>query len=766
MSYPASGEPPVMGVLPAVTDHPDGIFIEFDGCFAYLNAAAIGLFGAGSAAELLGREVLEFVPASCRPMAAERMRRLREHPEQMPLLEEQYLRLDGSAFEVAGFAVPVRHNRSTGAIVFFHDIALTKEIPEAERRTRALLHAVVEGTTDAIYVKDRKCRFLLVNRAACRLAGKSPAEILGRNDAAIFSPETAHTGMEHDRDLMAGRTTETREEALVLASGERITVLTTEGPVLDDRGEVIGLFGISRNITERGRAEEERARLREQLQHSQKMETIGRLAGGVAHDFNNLLTVINGYSELLLRQLTSGDPMFDSVSEIRKAGERAAALSRQLLVLSRRQIVPSKVLNLNDVVVDVSRMLVRVIGEDIRLETHLSPLTGRVRADAGQLQQVLINLAVNARDAMPSGGSLLIRTENVELGEAYAQQHPEVNAGAYAMMEVSDSGIGMDDDIKAHLFEPFFTTKRPGEGTGLGLATVYSIVKQCGGSIWTYSEPGEGTTFKIYLPRVEDEVTPEQSKSRAPGQLRGTETILVVEDQEDVRKMARVALANFGYHVLDAATPGEALLVAERHPGPIHLALSDVIMPGMQGRELADRLKALRPRLEIIFMSGYSEPFMMQRGILEPDAICLSKPFSPEALAVTVRDALGAPRAATILVVDDMAGIRGLVRKVLAGAGYNVMEAVDGKDALRQIRSTDVDLVLTDLVMPEMEGLEMIRNIRTEWPALKIIAMSGAFDGQFLQTAGLLGAHATLAKPIRPDALLNAVRRVLAQAGL
>ena len=528
---------------------------------------------------------------------------------------------------------------------------------------------------------------------------------------------------------------------------------------------MIGLFGIARDITDRKRAEEERAKLREQLLHSQKLETIGRLAGGVSHDFNNLLTVINGYSELLLSQLTSGDPMFDSLSEIRKAGERATALTKQLLVLSRRQFVPSTVLDINDVVNDVARMLKRVIGEDIRLATDLSAQPGRVRADAGQLQQVLINLAVNARDAMPSGGTLLIRTESVQLEGALVQRHPDVKQGAYVLLEVSDSGIGMDNDVKAHLFEPFFTTKKAGEGTGLGLATVYSIVKQSGGSIWVYSEPGEGTTFKIYLPGSEEEVTREREPELAPRDLTGTETILVVEDHEELRKMARVVLSGLGYHVLDAGTPGEALLMAERYPGHIHLALTDVITPGMPARELAERLKAMRPTLEFIFTSGYSEPMIVERGILELGASFLSKPFSPKALATKVREVLGTPRAATILVVDDVVGIRGLLRKVLTGAGYKVIEAADGKQALQQIRTSQVDLVLTDLVMPEMEGIETIQTIHMQWPELKIIAMSGEFAGQYLHVAELLGANATLPKPIRPDVLLDVVRRVLPEKG-
>lgn len=762
MSEGADAEPPAAGMPRAVVDRAsEGIFIEVDGHFAYLNTTAVRLFGAASAGELIGRPVLDRVPSSYRANIAERMRQVRERSEAMPLVKEYCLRMDGSQFEVEGSAAPICHKRLVGTIVLFHHPAERLETGDAERRTRALLNAVIEGTTDAIYVKDRESRFLLVNRATSRMANKSPEELLGNNDTAIFAPDTAEAGMQHDRALMATRTTETREDELTLASGERLSVITTEGPVLDDRGEVIGLFGIARDITERKRAEEERAKLREQLLHSQKLETIGRLAGGVSHDFNNLLTVINGYSELLLSQLTSGDPMFDRLSEIRKAGERAAALTKQLLVLSRRQLVPSTVLDINDVVNDVARMLKRVIGEDIRLATDLSARPGRVLADAGQFQQVLINLAVNARDAMPSGGTLLIRTENVHVGEAFVQRHPDVKPGAYVLLEVSDSGIGMDNDVKAHLFEPFFTTKKPGEGTGLGLATVYSIVKQSGGSIWAYSEPGEGTTFKICLPGSEEEVAREREPEPAPSDLRGTETILVVEDHEELRKMARVVLSGFGYHVLDAGTPGEALLIAERYPGHIHLALTDVITTGMPARELAGRLKAMRPTLEFIFTSGYSEAMIAERGVLELGACFLSKPFSPKALTTKVREVLGTPRAATILVVDDMAGIRGLLRKVLTGAGYKVIEAADGKQALQQMRTSQVDLVLTDLVMPEMEGIETIRTIHTQWPELKIIAMSGELGGQFLQVAELLGANATLPKPIRPEVLLDMVRRVL-----
>jgi PAS domain S-box-containing protein len=767
MSQETVRVPAENGTLRAEVNHTGrAMYIELDGRFAYANASAVRLFRASSSAALIGRPVLECVPTAWQAVVTERMRLVRERSEGALPSEKQYARLDGSIFDVDVWASPIQHAGLSGSVVLFRDASVRQEECDPDERDRALLRAVIEGTTDAIYVKDREGRFLLVNSAACRFAGRSAEEMVGRDDTSVFTPEGARAGMERDRALMARRTTETHEEELTWANGERITVLATEGPVLDDSGEVIGLFGIARDITERKQAEVEKNRLRDQLQHAQKMEIVGRLAGGVAHDFNNLLTVINGYSQLLLGELGAGDPMFDSLDEIRKAGERAAALTRQLLILSRKQIVRSKVLDVNALIVDTARMLARVIGEDVRLEIDLSPSLGRVRADSGQIQQVLLNLAVNARDAMPAGGTLLIRTEDVQLGEDYAQQHSEVKPGAYVLMEVSDTGIGMEENVKAHLFEPFFTTKKPGEGTGLGLTMVYGIVMQSGGSIWTYSEPGEGTTFKIYLPRMEEGTTPNaRAPLPVPLSLEGTETVLVVEDDENLRKVVRAGLMKYGYDVLEAANPGEALLLAERHPGPIHLALTDMVMEGMQGTELALRLKDLKPQMRVIFMSGYSEPFLMQRGILDRDVSYLSKPFSPEALATRVREVLGPPRRATILVVEDEPEIRVLLRRVLSGAGYNVVDAKDGSAGMVEARKGEVDLVITDLVMPEMEGLQMIQILHKERPDLKIIAISGMFDGQFLKVAGLLGAQATLAKPLRPDDLLATVKQVLLGGG-
>ncbi len=384
----------------------------------------------------------------------------------------------------------------------------------------------------------------------------------------------------------------------------------------------------------------ERGHLEEQLQQAQKMEAIGRLAGGLAHDFNNLLTVIAGYSQLLLDRLPPGDPICAYVSQIKKAGEGAASLTRQLLAFSRKQVLAPQVLDLNRVVANTNRMLTRLIGEDIELVTICRPDLGRVKADPGQIEQVMMNLAVNARDAMPQGGRITIETANVDLEGNYSNQRLVVTPGAYAMLAVSDTGIGMSPEIQSRIFEPFFTTKEQGKGTGLGLATVYGIVKQSGGYIWVYSEPGKGTTFKIYLPRVQ-EVAPLAKK--VEGNVRataGSETILVVEDNEAVRRFVREILEAKGYTLLEAGGSEEALKLAESHPEPIHLFLTDVVMPRMNGPELAAHLAPLHPEVKVLYMSGYTDNAVVHHGILESGTHFLQKPFNPETLARSIREVL------------------------------------------------------------------------------------------------------------------------------
>jgi signal transduction histidine kinase len=377
---------------------------------------------------------------------------------------------------------------------------------------------------------------------------------------------------------------------------------------------------------ERKRAEEALRRSEEQLRQAQKMEAVGRLAGGIAHDFNNLLTVITSYSDLVLEDLARDDPKRDDVDQIRKAAEGAAALTRQLLAFSRQQVLETKVLDLRATVASTEKLLQRLIGADVLLTTSLAPDLGAVKADPGQLEQIIINLAVNARDAMPGGGRLTIEAANVE--------HAPGRPGRYVRLALSDTGLGMDEQTRARMFEPFFTTKETGKGTGLGLATVYGIVKQAGGFIEVDSEPGRGTSVKVYLPRVDQAVASAAAPAAAEPR-RGTETVLVVEDAASVRLVTRQVLERYGYAVLEAPNGDAALRLAARHHGPIHLLVTDVVMPGLSGRQLAGQLAPLRPEMKVLYVSGYA-------GDVEPGVAYLQKPFAPETLARRVRDLLDA----------------------------------------------------------------------------------------------------------------------------
>ncbi|HET6962370.1 MAG TPA: ATP-binding protein, partial [Terriglobia bacterium] len=420
----------------------------------------------------------------------------------------------------------------------------------------------------------------------------------------------------------------------ILRPDGTVRLVQQQAEVFIDRdGRAVRLVGTTSDITDL-------RSLEEQLRHSQKMEAVGRLAGGIAHDFNNLLTAINGYCDLILEDLSAQHPLRSDLLEIRRAGERAATLTRQLLAFSRKQVLEPRVINLNTIVAGMDNMLRRLLGEDIELHTHLQPNLSLVKADPGQLEQVILNLAVNARDAMPKGGKLAIETSNAVLDEDYARNHRSIVPGFYTLLAVSDTGCGMDSETQAHLFEPFFTTKDPGKGTGLGLSMVYGIVKQSGGSIWVYSEPNQGSIFKIYLPSLQESREADATQEPPEKLANGSEIVLVVEDESAVRSFTRMVLQRGGYQVIEASNGEEALSLSRKHPGEIQLLVTDMVMPGMGGRQVAEALEQQRPGVRVLYLSGYTENTIAPRGTLGTELPFLQKPFTMEALLRKVRQVL------------------------------------------------------------------------------------------------------------------------------
>jgi PAS domain S-box-containing protein len=514
------------------------------------------------------------------------------------------------------------------------DITERKRAAEELRVSEKRYRDLVENARDLIYSHDLEGNYTSINKAGEQITGYTHEETLGMNIAQTIAPEY----LEKARRMIAGKLTGeemTAYELEIIAKDGRRIPVEVNTRLVYQAGAPCGVQGIARDITDR-------RELEDQLRQSQKLEAVGQLAGGVAHDFNNMLTVINGYGDLLLRGLGQDDPMRSKVEEIKKAGERASSLTRQLLAFSRKQVLQPKVLQLRSVVADVDKMLRRLIGEDIDLLTVLATELGSIKADPGQIEQVVMNLAVNARDAMPQGGKLTIEAENVYLDGEYVSHHITAAPGPYVMLAVSDTGVGMDEKTKARIFEPFFTTKEVGKGTGLGLSTVYGIVKQSGGNIWVYSEVGKGTTFKIYLPRV-DAVVESDSARNAPAELpQGDETVLLAEDEEQVRRMTRTILEMNGYRVLEASSGDEALATYKQHEGRIDLVITDVVMPQMSGRELAQSLEALRPGIKVLYVSGYTDDAIVRHGLLDEGIAFIQKPFTPEAFSRKVREVLDA----------------------------------------------------------------------------------------------------------------------------
>jgi len=504
---------------------------------------------------------------------------------------------------------------------------------EALRRSEQRYRSQVQSAVYGIYRSSIAGRFLDVNPALVQMLGYETREevlALEMGSEVYADPGERARILAHLDPAARIEGVETRWKR---KDGRIINVRLSGRGGLQYPGEPPSFEMICEDITER------RA-LEEQLRHSQKMEAVGRLAGGVAHDFNNLLTVIKGYSDLLMNEIDSADPMYGEVEEIRKAADRAASLTRQLLAFSRRQVLAPKVLDLNSIITNMDKLLRRLLGEDVELTIRLDTKLGHVKADPGQLEQVIMNLAVNARDAMPEGGHITIETGNFDLDENDSREHAMAKPGRYAMFKVTDTGTGMDAETLSRIFEPFFTTKEMGKGTGLGLSTVYGIVKQSGGYIWADSQPGQGASFRVLLPIVEAVTEPVFARTGPGASYRGTETILLVEDEDGVRALIREVLARYGYHVIETRHGGEALIACEQHKGTIHMLLTDVVLQQMSGRDLARRLLGVRPEMKVLYISGYTEEAIVNQGVLDPGTAFLQKPFTPGVLARKIREIL------------------------------------------------------------------------------------------------------------------------------
>jgi PAS domain S-box-containing protein len=609
--------------------------VDRQGCTTFANAAAGALTG-WSVGELVGRslDTLVLTPGQTAPW-----RTLRLETEGSVTGEMTFRRKDGATFPVECVSAPIWERGSVvGSVVVFNDITLRTHAESARRETEMRLRSITDAAADGVIAADERGHIVSWNRGAEAIFGYPEAEVVG-SPLSLLMPERLRETYrgEIERAGAVAKPVLTRglEFLGLRKDGTEFPLELSLGSWDSDQGRFY--VGIVRDVTARKRAEEVLHQTEHQLRQSQKMEVVGQLAGGIAHDFNNLLTVMLGRSHVLLSRLPPASPLRHDLELIATTAASAGALTQRLLAFSRKQLLQPKVLNLNGVVMSMASMLRRVIGEHLELVTALEPKLGPVRADPVQFEQVVVNLAVNARDAMLQRGTLTIETRNVDLDEEFAGRHDGLSAGPHVMLAVTDTGSGMDANVQAHLFEPFFTTKAQGKGTGLGLATVYGIVTQHDGAIAVQSAPGEGTTFRIYLPRVAREV--EVANPALPAPVGGHETILLVEDDELVRDLTREVLHEGGYAVF-ASTPGDALSLAEKHADSIHLLLTDVVMPDIGGRELARHMARISPATKVLYMSGYTDDLISHHGVLDGHAPLLGKPFMPAELLRKVREVL------------------------------------------------------------------------------------------------------------------------------
>ena len=617
----------------------DAIYVhDLNGRYTLVNPAAEELSGY-SRDEILQLSVFDMAsPEHVELICNSLKQKLTDHAP--TTYEIEAIRKDGTRVPVeVSSRLIYRDGRPIGVQGSVRDISERRRAEEVVRASEQRFRDLVENANDIIFTCDMLGNITSLNRAGERVTGYTAEEALKMNFAQAVSPDDIAKVRHMLSRKRAADVATVYDLELITKSGGRAAVEISSRAILKD-GQAVGVQGIARDITDRQRMENDLRASQAQLQQSQRLEAVGQLAGGVAHDFNNLLTAIIGYSDFALRKMRANNPIRRDIEEIKKAANRAATLTRQLLAFSRKQILKPEVLDLNLVVGDMHKLLERLIGEDIDLVTTLGSDTDPVKADRGQLEQIIMNLVVNARDAMPFGGSVTIETANVVFDEAYTSEHVPVKPGKYAMLAVSDSGLGMDANTQLHIFEPFFTTKELGKGTGLGLSTVYGIVKQSGGFIWVYSELNVGTTFKIYLPSLTELHFDQELTSIDTPERTEASTVLLVEDDPLVRNVALRALESAGYKVLESGNGHGALAMAHSCDDEIDLLITDVVMPLMGGRELAQELSALHPKTSILFMSGYTDDAVVRHGIMDKDIEYLQKPFTAESLVRRVGEVL------------------------------------------------------------------------------------------------------------------------------
>ena len=743
----------------------EGIYgIDVHGVCTLCNAASCRLLGYTHVSELLGKNmhaVVHHTQPDGRPYPVEdcKIYQAFRNGKGSHVTNEVLWRADGTSFPAEYWSYPVYHNdRVVGSVVTFFDITERKKAEEQLRRSELRYRSIIERAPYGIYRVDQNGRITLANQAFAAMLGYQwPNEVLALNTRAdVYLDPTEQLRARSQASETATLGYESRWKR---KDGKAITVRLGGRQLPDDDELASGFEVFVEDITEQ-------KSLHKQFEHAQKMEAVGRLAGGVAHDFNNLLMVISGYAQLMDESIADTTKVSQYAGQIRSASSKAAAIARQLLTLSRKQVLEATILDLNFVVKDLAKMLPRLLGEDIDVVMNLDEELGTVRADHAQIEQVIMNLAVNARDAMPKGGRLVVETANVTLDTAYHQpREVSVPPGRYVMLAVSDTGDGMDVETQLHIFEPFFSTKEEGKGTGLGLATVYGIVKQSHGFIWVYSELGKGSAFKIYLPRLD--VPAQTSLPVVEASAGGTETILLAEDEVALREVSRVYLESRGYKVLDVPNAKEALSVCTNYKDPIQVLITDVVMPGMGGLDLAKSARELRPRIAVVLVSGYTDR-KVDTDVTAIGAKFLQKPFSLDALARTVRTLLNKNRR--ILLIEDSKFMRVAIERVLGAAGYSICAAKDGEEGLRLARETRPDLVLLDMILPTISGEEVLKTLRKDpkTEQIPIVVLATSSDGSERDVLNG-GAAAYLKKSERllehdSAALIETVERVLAAA--